>query len=116
LPSGVYALNRYRALPSGLQRRFVTFDPALQQEKGHFMKRLLSVSLGILITLCLFVGSERRAFAYVDPGTGLVALQTIASVAAAYAYVIRRRIRAFFTRKEKPPILPAVKTSSGEAV
>jgi hypothetical protein len=79
------------------------------------MKRLLSVSLGIFMTLCLLVGSERRAWAYVDPGTGLVALQTIASVAAAYAYVVRRRIREFFARKQKPPVLPAVKTSSREA-
>ncbi len=80
------------------------------------MKRLMSVSLGIFITLCLFVGSERRAWAYVDPGTGLVALQTLASVAAAYAYVVRRRIRAFFTRKEKPPVLPVTpETSSREA-
>ena len=65
------------------------------------MKRLLSVSLGIFVTLCLIVGSERRAYGYVDPGSGLVALQTIASVAAAYAYIVRRRIRAFFTRKEQ---------------
>ena len=65
------------------------------------MKRLFSVSLGILITLCLIVGSERRAWGYVDPGSGLVALQTIASVAAAYAYIVRRRIRAWFTPKEK---------------
>jgi hypothetical protein len=78
------------------------------------MKRLLSVSLGIFIALCLLVGSERRAWAYIDPGTGLVALQTIASVAAAYAYVVRRRIREFFARKEKPVVLPAVKTSSRE--
>jgi len=64
------------------------------------MKRLLSVSLGIFITLCLLIGTERRAWGYVDPGSGLVALQTLASVAAAYAYIVRRRIRAFFTRKE----------------
>ena len=47
------------------------------------MKRLISVSLGILITLCMIVASERRAWGYVDPGSGLIALQTIASVAAA---------------------------------
>ena len=50
------------------------------------MKRLISFSLGILIALCMIVGSERRAWGYVDPGSGLIALQTIASVAAAYAY------------------------------
>ncbi len=65
------------------------------------MKRLLSISLGILITLCLIVGSERRAWGYVDPGSGLIALQTMASVGAAYIYFIRRRIREFFQRKDK---------------
>jgi hypothetical protein len=65
------------------------------------MKRFLSVSLGLLVTLCLIVGTERRAWGYVDPGSGLIALQTIASVVAAYAYMVRRRIRAWFTRKEK---------------
>jgi hypothetical protein len=80
------------------------------------MKRFASVSLAILMTLCLIVGSERRAWGYVDPGSGLIALQTIASVGAAYLYVIRRRIREFFVRKEKKPSLPVtVKVDSREA-
>jgi len=72
------------------------------------MKRFVSVSLAVFITLCMIVGSERRAWGYVDPGSGLIALQTIASVAAAYAYVVRRRIRAFFSRKKDAasPVLP----------
>ena len=64
------------------------------------MKRFASLSLTILMTLCLIVGSERRAWGYVDPGAGLIALQTFASVAAAYIYFIRRRVQAFFTRKK----------------
>lgn len=78
------------------------------------MKRILSVSLGIFITLCLIVGSERRAWGYVDPGSGLIALQTFASVAAAYAYVVRRRIRAFFTRKEEKPVRLPVSAKTAE--
>lgn len=72
------------------------------------MKRLISVSLTIFITLCMIVGTERRAWGYVDPGSGLIALQTFASVAAAYAYFVRRRIREFFRRKKVSPtvILP----------
>lgn len=77
------------------------------------MKRLLSVSLGIFITLCLIVGSERRAWGYVDPGSGLIALQTAASVAAAYAYFIRRQIKAFFTRKEGKPVSLPVPAKTG---
>jgi hypothetical protein len=80
------------------------------------MKRLISFSLAIFITLCMIVGSERRAWGYVDPGTGLIALQSIASVMAAYAYYVRRRIRAFFTRKKVDPaiILPVV-NKTGES-
>jgi hypothetical protein len=80
------------------------------------MKRFISFSLAIFITLCMIVGSERRAWGYVDPGTGLIALQSIASVLAAYAYYVRRRIRAFFTRKKVDPavILPVV-NKTGES-
>ncbi len=66
------------------------------------MKRLISVSLAIFMTFCLLLATDRRAWGYVDPGSGLIALQTIASVGAAYAYCIRRRIRTFFTGKETP--------------
>lgn len=73
------------------------------------MKRFISLSLTILLTLCMIVGSERRAWGYVDPGSGLIALQTFASVAAAYVYMARRRVRAFFKRKtqESSAVLPA---------
>jgi hypothetical protein len=70
------------------------------------MKRLLSFSLAIFITLCMIVGSERRAWGYVDPGSGLIALQGIASVAAAYAYLVRRKIQAFFQRRKDSAVLP----------
>ena len=79
------------------------------------MKRLISVSLAVLITLCMIVASERRAWGYVDPGSGLIALQTIASVAAAYAYYVRRRIRAFFTRKKESSSVLPVTTKTGES-
>ena len=80
------------------------------------MKRFISFSLAVFITLCMIVGSERRAWGYVDPGSGLIALQTIASVMAAYAYMIRRRIMAFFARKKDAPtvVLP-VANKAGES-
>jgi hypothetical protein len=78
------------------------------------MKRILSVSLGIFVTLCLLVGSERRAWGYVDPGSGLVALQTIASVAAAYAYIVRRRIRGWFSRKDEKSVGLPVSAKTAE--
>lgn len=80
------------------------------------MKRFISISLGIFITLCMMVASERRAWGYVDPGSGLIALQGIASVAAAYAFYIRRRIRTFFSRKKQdPPAVLPVAPKAGES-
>ncbi len=78
------------------------------------MKRIASASLTVVIALCLLVASERRAWGYVDPGSGLIALQTIASVVAAWAYMVRRRIRAFFTRKKEEPaaVLPIPRPDS----
>ena len=78
------------------------------------MKRILPAALTVLITLCLIVGSERRAWGYVDPGSGFIALQTFASVAAAYLYLARRRIKTFFARKQpKPAVISIPSESSG---
>jgi hypothetical protein len=65
------------------------------------MKRLLYLSLTFILAFCMLIATDRRAWGYVDPGSGLIALQTFASVGAAYAYVIRRRIRSLFFRKEE---------------
>jgi hypothetical protein len=64
------------------------------------MKRLISFSLAVFICLCLMVATERQAMAYVDPGSGMLALQSLASIAAAAGYFLRKRIRALFGRKK----------------
>jgi hypothetical protein len=64
------------------------------------MKRLISLSLTVFSCLCLLLATERRAMAYVDPGSGLLALQSIASMAAAAGFFLRRRIMGLFTRKK----------------
>jgi hypothetical protein len=79
------------------------------------MKRLISFSFAILITLCMIVGSERRAWGYVDPGSGLIALQGIASMAAAYLYIARRKVRAFFARKKDPAVVLPVASKPGDS-
>jgi len=60
------------------------------------MKRLVTISLNVFICVCLLIATERQAWAYVDPGSGLLALQSAASVAAACGYFLRRRIRSLF--------------------
>jgi hypothetical protein len=67
------------------------------------MKRFLPFFLSVITCICLFAATERRALAYVDPGSGLLALQSLGSVAAAAAYFMRRRILALFGKGAKTP-------------
>jgi hypothetical protein len=64
------------------------------------MKRLISVSLTVFFCFCLMLATERRAMAYVDPGSGLLALQSIGSMLAAAAFFLRRRIMGLFNKKK----------------
>jgi hypothetical protein len=64
------------------------------------MKRLISVSLMVFFCFCLMLATERRAMAYVDPGSGLLALQSIGSMLAAAAFFLRRRIMGLFNKKK----------------
>ena len=68
------------------------------------MKRFASISLDVFIFFCLLIGTERKAYGYVDPGAGLMALQGAATAAAAFGYFLRRRIRSLFMRESLPVV------------
>ncbi len=72
------------------------------------MQRFLSFSLAVFTIVCLVVATSRPAYGYIDPGSGFLAIQTLASVAAAFGYFLRRRIKALFTRKEASNSMPMV--------
>ena len=78
------------------------------------MKRWISLSLAVFTCLCLLIATERQALAYVDPGSGMLALQSLASVLAAAGYFMRRRILALFGRKktEAPATVAVQKENS----
>jgi hypothetical protein len=63
------------------------------------MKRLLTLSLSLVTCICLLLATERRAMAYVDPGQGLLFVQSIGAGLAATAYFMRARILALFGKK-----------------
>lgn len=66
------------------------------------MKRLLSFALACVVCVCVLVATEQRAMAmYVDPGSGLLALQSAASVMAAAAFFLRRKIKSLFGPRRK---------------
>ena len=72
------------------------------------MKRIGSLSFFILIVLCFLTATERRAYGlsgYIDPSSGLLALQCITSAVVATGFYLRRQIRALFSsfrQKEQP--------------
>jgi hypothetical protein len=71
------------------------------------MKRLLSFALGCIVCMCVLIATEQRAVAmYVDPGSGLLALQSVASIMAAAAFFLRRKIRAVFSFRRKEAFVP----------
>jgi hypothetical protein len=66
------------------------------------MSRLYRVALGsclLTAVLCLF---ERPAYAYVDPGTGLVAYQTLSAFLAGALYFFRKRVKMLLRGLRQP--------------
>ena len=70
------------------------------------MRRFTSVLLAVLCVFCFLLASQGRAWGYIDPGSGLLALQGFATAMAGVTYYMRRRIRAFFSRKPEQPATP----------
>jgi hypothetical protein len=64
------------------------------------MKRILSFSLSIVACIGLLLATERRALAYIDPGQGLIAIQSFGAALAATAYFLRNRILGLFSRNK----------------
>ncbi len=64
------------------------------------MKRFLNFSLATFCCLCLLMATEHRAYAYVDPGSGLLAIQSLFAALGAAGYFLRRRIGTLFGRKK----------------
>ncbi len=64
--------------------------------------------------LCLSLSLERRAYAYVDPGSGLLMLQAAGTILTGVLFTLRRRIKALFTRN-KPAEAPATDAITRES-
>ena len=74
------------------------------------MKRFTSIVLAVMTVFCFIMASQGRAWGYIDPGSGLLALQGFATAAAGVLYYMRRRIMAMFGRRRvEVPKLPPLK-------
>ena len=59
-------------------------------------RRLPLAALALVTFFFALIATSRPAYAYVDPGSGLLALQTFASVMAACGFFLRRRLKSLF--------------------
>jgi hypothetical protein len=80
------------------------------------MNRFLSISLVAFTFFFVLVATSKNAYGYVDPGSGLLALQTFASVMAACGFFLRKRVKGLFGGKNQAETSPvAEKTDSANA-
>jgi len=81
------------------------------------MRLLLRIFPLILILAGATLLFERPAYAYADPGTGLLAIQAVGSALVASGWYLRRKIYALFHRdgaaKGEPERLPVPEDSEG---
>ena len=64
--------------------------------------RFTSVALLTFLLVAAWFSYSTPAFGYVDPGSGLLACQSIGALFAGALYYIRRRFRSFTNRSTKP--------------
>jgi hypothetical protein len=67
------------------------------------MKRMISLSLSLATCLGLLLATERRAMAYINPGDGMLFVQSLGAAFAASAYFLRSRILSLFGKKKPEP-------------
>jgi len=56
----------------------------------------LTFSLTVIQMLAVLCALAQPAYAYVDPGSGILALQIISTTFAGMMFLLRRRLRGFF--------------------
>lgn len=62
--------------------------------------RLRHLCFLFLLLLGVSLSLEQQAHAYVDPGSGLLALQSFSALVTGALFYFRRRLKSLFTRNE----------------
>lgn len=81
------------------------------------MRRLLRIVPVVLLSAGVALFFERPAYAYVDPDTGLLAVQVVGSAMVATGWYLRRKISAFLHlnpgTKREPEEISATRDEEG---
>lgn len=84
------------------------------------MRKLLQVISIVLLVAGALALFQRPAYAYADPGTGLLAIQAAGSALVATGWYLRRKIRALFARGNASALrtepLPGPKEGEGSSL
>ena len=86
--------------------------------------KVIRILLKTLPILLIVVGasmlSERPAYAYADPGTGLLAIQAVGSILVAGGWYLRRKLYSLLhpraSAKLQPELYPAAKENEGSSL
>jgi hypothetical protein len=62
--------------------------------------KLKYFALTLMLLVALSFAFERQAYAYVDPGSGLLLFQGVSAVVSAVLIYFRRRVKSLFTRTQ----------------
>ena len=73
--------------------------------------KLKYFALTLMLLVTLSFAFERQAYAYVDPGSGLLIFQGISAIVSGTLIYFRRRIKSLFT-KSRPPEPSAIQSSA----
>jgi hypothetical protein len=60
-------------------------------------RTLFSLSIALWL-MAVLIATARPAYAYVDPGSGLLFMQMVGSTFAGITFLLRKRVRQFFGR------------------
>jgi hypothetical protein len=70
--------------------------------------RLKYFALTFMLLVALSITFERQAYAYIDPGSGLLVFQGISAVVSGALIYFRRRIKNLFTRTPPAPVSSSI--------
>jgi hypothetical protein len=63
------------------------------------IRKLMSLSILLLLVMGLSFSLEQQAHAYVDPGSGLLVFQSLSAIFTGALFYFRRHLRSLLTRK-----------------
>jgi hypothetical protein len=67
----------------------------------RFLQMSLAGGCVVLWLLVLLNATAQPAYAYVDPGSGLLLIQMVSSTFVGITFLLRKRVREFFRRFSK---------------